>query len=382
MPEGVPKIIKSWVVDPFYDESIQINKFRIENEIQIGLNLRQGRFKHFFDQYTYCPMVIEGDMKRFDQNANSSIITLAFSIIRSCYPQGKKWDLIFAYIMSGDLHKNICTPDGEVYKISKGIPTGSPFTTVLGCVVNWIAWTTTFSKLGFSPEDYRLVCYGDDMLCGLLKYNYEITPEIICKTMLDCCGFTVSPCKVFDMFGLDGLDDQPSLLKTYSLFGLPARKFEDIMERPLFSDIRGINRFDHAMRITGSFYNAPFNFEAMRVLSIFRVFLYKSARNSFPLNSKYYDNRFLSINAFYTSLKAGVASFYDISKNASKSSGLPWLNKSKFVSSVIKRRTHDPGVQLIRDLFGVLNKKKSDRLVDYQCGILDSFRGNCYYRLE
>jgi hypothetical protein len=382
MPEGYSKIIKSWVVDTFYDESVRLNSYHPENEVQIGLNLRQGRFNSFFDRFTECFNVLEADMKRFDQHTNKSILTLAFCILRSCYPKTVKWDRIFFFCMSSDIHKNIVTPDGHVYKISRGIPTGSPFTTVIGCLVNWIAWTVCFRILGVSRRMYRLVCYGDDMLAGFPRpTNLDATS--IEKVLLNSCGFEADPIRMHEMIGLDPYGSNPTLLKNYSMAGLPAKSFEDTLERVFFITSPVRSYVDHAQRITGSFYNAPFNLEGMNVVAKFREYLYSEMMRETNYHSDFLKRRFCGPLAFKISFRAGVNAYFSPFKSKSVMTGLPFLEKEDWVAPIIVKEGVSKGVKLLRDLLKLKAHRSNFKLKKnwYLSEIYEAISKK-YYKLE
>jgi len=68
---------------------------------------------------------LEADWSGFDKSVNPTLIRRAFSIIRACYPKGDKIDNAFVMMCNNFIHRDLFTPDGCVYQMSGGIPSGN-----------------------------------------------------------------------------------------------------------------------------------------------------------------------------------------------------------------------------------------------------------------
>jgi hypothetical protein len=92
-----------------------------------------------------------------------------------CWPRGETIDRFFLYFASSFIHKNIVTPGGYVFKVSKSVPSGSCWTTIIDSLVNWIVWCDVitnypvFKRRGLTMNDVVLRIGGDDFLLGFKK---------------------------------------------------------------------------------------------------------------------------------------------------------------------------------------------------------------------
>jgi len=164
VPDAISKIVGLAGVSEFYKGIIEINKHYSGNEILTGIDFMNSKFKYFESELRKFDHVIECDLKRFDQHAGREVMKAAWAILRSCYPDNPEMDNLFNYYASGFINKNIVIPGGLLYRVRKSIATGSPFTTVIGSIVNWINWTLSLSEMGIDGKFYKLMVYGDDTL--------------------------------------------------------------------------------------------------------------------------------------------------------------------------------------------------------------------------
>jgi hypothetical protein len=74
------------------------------------------------DGYVY---ELEADWSGFDVRVPIFLIEEAFVIIRSCFPAGDDIDNAFAFMASTFINRDLFCPDGQVYFMQGGIPSGS-----------------------------------------------------------------------------------------------------------------------------------------------------------------------------------------------------------------------------------------------------------------
>nr|UCS96372.1 MAG: RNA-dependent RNA polymerase [Riboviria sp.] len=115
------------------------------------------------------------DFSRFDKTAHPWLIKKAFDILEQQiqfteYEDGSKpqavgmyrcWDFIKKYFQ----HTTIRLANGERYKKTTGVPSGSFFTQLIDSIVNYIIITWVFLKLhGSLPNNIKVM--GDDSICS------------------------------------------------------------------------------------------------------------------------------------------------------------------------------------------------------------------------
>jgi hypothetical protein len=142
----------------------------------IGRSMEDRKFYDFYDEIKENKEfgVIDADWSQFDNHCYKELIVTAFGIIRSCYPEGEVYDRYFLWCCCSMLYKNVVLPQSKlIYKISKGISSGHPYTSVVGSLINWLLWSTAINNA--CPEHVtkqtRLKCMGDDTL-ALIPYSY------------------------------------------------------------------------------------------------------------------------------------------------------------------------------------------------------------------
>lgn len=75
-------------------------------------------------KFAESSFTFEGDASRFDRNMLESVVECAFGMTRGCFRQGRKIDRAFRYMMTNFINKRFITPEGSLFKFSKGIPSG------------------------------------------------------------------------------------------------------------------------------------------------------------------------------------------------------------------------------------------------------------------
>lgn len=70
----------------------------------------------------------------------------AFAIIRGCFPSSDLVDNAFLFMMNQFCHKDVVTPDGNVYRIDGSIPSGDIWTSLVGSLVNYLAMEYCFDN--------------------------------------------------------------------------------------------------------------------------------------------------------------------------------------------------------------------------------------------
>jgi len=177
-------------------------------------------------------MIFEGDFKGYDTTIPDHLIMRAFAILRSCYPDSKKIDNHFTYIFQNFCYKNLVVPGGFIYRINKGLPSGSSFTSLVGSIINIIVLIDIvmhypgFKKYHISIDKVRFCVSGDDFLIIFPKgtkvrdkifrlIGEELNEEDLNDWIAERHGMKIK--KPSFRFGDSSSDD--------TIFGLMAREF-------------------------------------------------------------------------------------------------------------------------------------------------------------
>lgn len=216
-------------------------------ECFMGQEVTNGMWRRIADWAKPGQPVLELDWTEYDSTLTQNALVSAFCLLRTCFPKSSKIDRLFIYVMSGTIHKHIVLRQRFIYRVSSGLPSGSPLTSILGTVTNWVLLNyTLMSKKLFNidgPDDFKLAVAGDDTLIGFNNYSYKNglldfkheEAEHISKTFKDTVNLEVDPKDLnFCIWGDGGNAEEaefaPSLLKTTIWNGLPGRRVGDLVK--------------------------------------------------------------------------------------------------------------------------------------------------------
>jgi hypothetical protein len=189
---------------------------------------------------------IEIDWAKFDSTVIEQAMSVSFRLMRACYPPSKMTDKLFVYVMSGTIYKNVALKQRFIYRLRKGLPSGTPFTSVLGTLCNWVLlnYLLRSQKLfGVSePNDYSLAVAGDDTLVRINKTvtskdfiptaselvdiakratNLELDPDDL---LVGYFGYSAHE------FSSETQDQNFSILKCMIWQGIPGRRLKDLIK--------------------------------------------------------------------------------------------------------------------------------------------------------
>jgi hypothetical protein len=108
-----------------------------DTELFIGKSFESGIYIEFSNKYlTGGSFALDPDWKGFDNNVTEQMLVVALGVLRSVFPGGKRIDNLFLYICSSLVFKFIVLDKGLVFRLSKGLPSGHPLTSIIGSLVN------------------------------------------------------------------------------------------------------------------------------------------------------------------------------------------------------------------------------------------------------
>lgn len=238
-------------------------------ELMCGNSFYNGGWDKWCKRYHKYHNILFADWSRHDQTVVEETMVVAFAVLRACYPRSEKIDNHFLFIMSGFIHKHTAIPGRFIYLISKGIPSGSPFTTLITTVCCWLNWSVIFNK--FNINDVDLSVYGDDTFAGL-PVDVEI-PDDIEDQITRILGMKVDPFKISTFTDERHPELGANFLQTYSYYGLPGRDTDTIFR--IMSTPKNISRgyYDNSFKIIGTVFTGPGNLEATELILSFRDWL-------------------------------------------------------------------------------------------------------------
>lgn len=181
-------------------------------------------------------MCLEGDWDDFDTCANSKIIAAAFAMARSMFPPGKEIDNAFFWMCSGFIAKHVVTPDGLLYRVDKGIPSGNAWTSIIGTFINYLLWMDIVRNaphLTATKPRYSFLLCGDDFVINFkdpLQQGFSF--KKLAKWIRDRSGFSIREDYKLGKPCVKSEEDCITFLKTAMLIdNLPATTWKDLFTR-------------------------------------------------------------------------------------------------------------------------------------------------------
>jgi len=103
------------------------------------------------------------DFSGFDASLNAKLIEDAFSILRSHLELDAMWAKYWRRMVDNFIHTRIVLPDGSIWQVHRGVPSGSAFTSLVDSVCNLIIVNYIWIKLtGRAPRSSEVNILGDD----------------------------------------------------------------------------------------------------------------------------------------------------------------------------------------------------------------------------
>jgi len=112
--------------------------------------------------------VLELDWGNFDSTVRLQMKRAALALAWTCYNTSAESDNHLLSVASSILSYNLITPDGGIWHLNNGVPSGSPFTSIVDTLANWLALRLAGEHLPrFRAPLGCISVYGDDTLLGL-----------------------------------------------------------------------------------------------------------------------------------------------------------------------------------------------------------------------
>jgi hypothetical protein len=247
--------------------------------------------------------------------------------------------------MSGFIHKHVAIPGRFIYLISKGIPSGSPFTTLITTVCCWLNWSVIFNK--FNINNANMSVYGDDTYVGL--DTDVVIPDDIEEQITKILGMKVDPFKV-SVFSDDAHPElAANFLQTYDYYGLPGRDVDTIFRILSTPKNRSKGYYDNSYKIVGTIYTGPGNMEATQLILDFRDWLRRKAFSKIGLKPP---PRMVGEKAGLLTFRIAMRNYFFYTSNwyDKPRDVLYWLEKETYASyRPIPRRSNEMSITDIVD---------------------------------
>lgn len=165
------------------------------------------------------------DYSQFDQSISGWLIRDAFNLVRNCFVLEGEDAFKFDCVVNDFIDKEFLI-DGGLVRSSRGVPSGSMFTQIIGSLVNQIVLHTYLNSIGSSGE---MMVMGDD---NLLFTKSEIDLNHLSNYVKHNFGLIINPSK-----SSQGTfkDDPEFLSRQWTSLG-PTRPWQAVISRMAFPE--------------------------------------------------------------------------------------------------------------------------------------------------
>lgn len=120
---------------------------------------------------------IAGDWKNFDATVPENVMAMAFSIVRGCLPGGRGVGNVLMNLAHNVMWKNLLVKGGDIYKVMKGVPSGTAFTSIITSIANWLLHMCILErkiKMTHVIRDLlEMRIMGDDWILAVPQFIFE-----------------------------------------------------------------------------------------------------------------------------------------------------------------------------------------------------------------
>jgi len=132
------------------------------------------------------------DYSGFDASIPGWLINAAFDVLWNVgIPEDalrNEWTFLKSHFITADL----LTPCGRLSGRCGGLPSGSGFTNLIGCVVNLIVMELACARFGLRL--HRIMVCGDDAVCQIIPHgSHPFCLENVTSWIYETCGMTLHP---------------------------------------------------------------------------------------------------------------------------------------------------------------------------------------------
>ncbi len=263
--EDSVKLLGNAVLQPFTKRLSGLQS----GAIMIGRSMEDLKFHEFVKSFKCSDNwgLIDADWSQFDNHVYESLIVTAFGLMRSCYPASDEIDRYFLYQCGSMVFKNVVLPESKlIYRVSNGLPSGHPYTSVIGSIINWIVWSVGVCEVLSDKKslisDTRLAVLGDDTL---LKFPYGRTERL--EYVMQNMGMKIDPFvnRHGPMWSLRPGYSKTFLKKIYQ-YGMISWDLQSIINNLSFPP-KNMSLDGEIQRVRMMMYTAPFDSDSTHLLT-------------------------------------------------------------------------------------------------------------------
>jgi hypothetical protein len=255
MDDFVPTVIGAAVVKKIQRLFMASKK----SPIYMGSSWQRCGYFRFLEDIDH-EATVENDWSRFDTTVPEVVIRYAFAIISSCFApkdgvEQREIDRTMTYLYANFVYSLVMIPGGYVYRKTRGIPSGSAFTSLVGGLCNWLmlrgALTTTMQPGWGAGEvgSVRLTVAGDDSTLSCRRCDvWRVRMALMNACVLYGVIQKPEALKITYRDERTTLDNSPTFLGYTFRYGYPERTDSKVIESAILYDYIQGREITPAMR--------------------------------------------------------------------------------------------------------------------------------------
>jgi hypothetical protein len=258
MPETPSTLLESAFAQPFTE---MVSK--VGGDIMLGASMTDRGYMRLVNAFRGIDHCKAYDWSGFDSRVREDMIVSAFGVVRACYfGDDAHLDNVFLRFMSHFIIKQVVVPGGWVYTLAKGIPSGSPFTSIIDSIVNWLVLVDLEVTMGglSAPRKNSRKVYGDDFVVGFRAPCLEKAEFI--SLAYTRWGFIAKPTAAYEgPFTTTSASTSLPFLSYRFPLELPARPVEDALQLALVPYTARLTYSAQLQRVIYLDHFSPYDFE-------------------------------------------------------------------------------------------------------------------------